>query len=358
LYFNYTEYESKPTQQHFSGRDFYIFYLAGELGSEGHPSTAYNESEFYKKQRSFTSSNEVSEYGYPPIFTLLLEPFSYIPYKDAFIVWIFLQLTFFTLVIHKYLIHKPLEQIIFIGLPIVMLSLNWGQTGVLIASLYITAFSLLKKKPALSGLCLSIATIKPHLGILIFFYLLGAKHYKPVIYGILWTLILILLTTYHYGADLWIDYFNYISTHTSAYISKYDGLTLGALFRTIGIQPQSAHLLQLTALFCGIIYSFRLGIFYKKPSFKTQALLAGATSLVIPYFNIYDYAYFTATALAACLNNRRQLNTSSLFIVLLIYFYTEILLLVYHKIAITPFITLALMLYIKTKISDETKVKS
>jgi len=99
-------------------------------------------------------------FTYPPHSLFIFVPLSLLPAFYAFLLWDFLSVAFFWWA-SKPLIPKGFPTILAVLSPAAIINLNYGQTGLVCAGLFLLAF-----RP--SGLAAAALTFKPHLGFLAF----------------------------------------------------------------------------------------------------------------------------------------------------------------------------------------------
>ena len=91
-----------------------------------------------------------------PIFLLMVMPFAWLPYKISLVLWIIATLTIYLLVMKKISLSNK-GVYIALGFPGVLMNLNWGQNGFVVAALIGLGVYYLEKKPLLSGVMFSMA---------------------------------------------------------------------------------------------------------------------------------------------------------------------------------------------------------
>lgn len=139
-----------------SQRDFGSFWVAGRAIRSGIDPYDYAALKAFGDQLlGFAHYN----FTYPPHGLLLFVPFSYLPAVGAFVLWDLVSLLFFWWAARP-LMPKGMPSICALLAPAVLINLNYGQTGLISAALFLLAF----RK---SGLAAAALTFKPHVGFLI-----------------------------------------------------------------------------------------------------------------------------------------------------------------------------------------------
>ena len=210
-------------------------------------------------------------FTYPPHALLLFTPFSLLPAVPAFIVWsIFSVILFY--VAARPLMPKGLPPILALLTPPVFLNINFGQTGLITAALFLFAFRG-------SGLAAAALTFKPHMGFLVAPALLHDRRALAVAVGA--TLVFVLTSALLFGD--WGGFF----THARDYQA-----------RTLFNHSQDIWVLQATTPMIGygvwgwLLYA--VGATYLLSRNFSLFTAATATFLISPYGLHYDMA-------AACL---------------------------------------------------------
>lgn len=358
----HTSDQLTPDTKHAKGRDFFIFYLAGSLGAEKQASSVYDQEIFYPLLNKFFKLKKYNYYSYPPTYTALLTPFSYLPYKTSFLAWMFFQSFLYVLGCYFFIKNNcrassngntsdkiffhVVNITLFLGLPITILSLNWGQNGVFFAGICLLAFSF-KNKPFVQGMLLSLAMVKPHLLVLFTFYFFGERNFRLLLGLAIGTAICILASVPIVGTSVWEAYITYIFSSYNGLLAHYNTYTVSPYFKLAGFDQQTIRLIQAFILLLFSIFSYWLGR-QKAPGHLSLCIIAMCTAIASPYFNCYDYVLMCVLFLTReLLDNQNKASLSRLVWIITVYMYSLVAIALDHKgISVAPLTTLALLIFI------------
>lgn len=139
---------------------------------------------------------------YPPTFILAALPLAYLPYFMALLAWLALTAIPY-LAAMRAILRDQSFWLIALGAPPVFYNLIYGQTGFLIAGLIALGLTWLRPRPVLAGICIGLASIKPHFGVLIPIALICGAHWKTFWAAVATVIGGALLSALLLGADPW-----------------------------------------------------------------------------------------------------------------------------------------------------------
>jgi len=145
---------------------------------------------------------------YPPPFIMLAAPLAYLPYLYAWLAWLALTSIPYLLAMRSILPDRSFWMIA-LGAPPVFFNIMYGQTGFLTAGLIGLGLVWLRPRPVLAGICIGLASVKPHFGLLIPIALICGAHWKTFWAAVATVVTMALATLLLYGADPW---FGFIGT--------------------------------------------------------------------------------------------------------------------------------------------------
>ncbi len=145
---------------------------------------------------------------YPPPFIALVAPLVYLPYLYAWLAWLALTSIPYLLAMRNILQDRSFW-LIALGAPPVFFNIMYGQTGFLSAGLIGLGLVWLRSRPMLAGVCLGLASIKPHFGLLIPIALICGAHWKSFCTAVATVIAMAIATVMLFGADVW---FGFIGT--------------------------------------------------------------------------------------------------------------------------------------------------
>ena len=145
---------------------------------------------------------------YPPPFIVLAAPLAYLPYLYAWLAWLVMTSIPYLLAMRNILQDRSFW-LVALGAPPVFFNIMYGQTGFLSAGLIGLGLVWLRQRPILAGVCLGLASIKPHFGLLIPIALICGAHWKAFWSAVATVFALAVATVLLFGADVW---FGFIGT--------------------------------------------------------------------------------------------------------------------------------------------------
>lgn len=236
----------------------------------------------------------VHPWMYPPPFILLALPLASLPYLLAWLVWLGVTSVPYLLAMRMILQDRSFW-LIALGAPPVFFNIMYGQTGFLVAGLIGLGLVWLRSRPVLAGICIGLASIKPHFGLLLPFALIAGAHWKT-----LWTATATVLTAavaagLLFGADTWLAFIGTLMANARGIeqgVFKLSVMTsvLGAL-HYLGFSMSTAWNGQAVAaclMLAAVIWAW-----WRQPSHPgfpglEAAVLCTATLLAVPMAYLYD----------------------------------------------------------------------
>lgn len=288
------------------GRDFLLFYAVAKQAVTGNINDLYTNYGVYKATQLLVPEIQATgisnwPWPYPPHYFLLLAPFTALPYYYALAAWLILSLllpSFLLWYIWRVRGLLFLATIININ---VIICLVMGQNALIFSSLVGIGIAAMKKNPILAGLCFAIVSMKPHFALLLPVALILGRYWQALLYTILGTLFLMVITSLAFGWNIWsvaIAHFGSVSNisfstdiHIFSIYSTYRALT------DLGLSSHyawSGHF-----LVAGIaLYGFQ-NVWRNNHSLINKWLAFGITALLFsPFSFAYDAVWITLPILA------------------------------------------------------------
>ena len=145
---------------------------------------------------------------YPPPFIMLAAPLAYLPYLVAWLAWLLLTSIPYLLAMRGILKDQSFW-LIALAAPPVFFNIMYGQTGFLSAGLIGLGLVWLRPRPVLAGICIGLASVKPHFGLLIPIALICGAHWKTFWTALATVIVMAIATVLLFGLDVW---FGFIGT--------------------------------------------------------------------------------------------------------------------------------------------------
>lgn len=231
---------------------------------------------------------------YPPFFILFLYPLAFLPYLGAVAAWLAVTAIPYGLAMARALGRRAGLLLAFASPP-AFYNLMFGQTGFLSGGLIGLGLSLVHARPVAAGICIGLATFKPHLGILVPFALVAGEHWKPFGIAAITLVALVVASVQAFGMDPWYGLIGTIEFYRSGFeagaYSYEDLVTVQGMLRLAGAGPDIAWKVQMVAA-AGALAAVVWAWWHKRsqPSHVglQTAVLGAATLLAVPMAYSYD----------------------------------------------------------------------
>jgi alpha-1,2-mannosyltransferase len=241
---------------------------------------------------------------HPPSFLIFIIPLGFLPYEAAFVGWsVFTFLTYFIASYCRQMAGTAAFLAVFA--PATIVNLAFGQTGFLSAALIVGGFRLVSTRPVLSGTLFGLASVKPHLGILVPVALIAARRWSTFAAAGGTMAILVIASGVAFGWSMWPLWLAKLFSHAD-WVADVKGRlnpTVTASLMFLGVNPTAARIVELcvaTAVATIIWMCFRRGV----TILATAALLVG-TFLATPYAVVYDLPMVTSAVIAVLAEKSR-----------------------------------------------------
>lgn len=231
---------------------------------------------------------------YPPTFILVAIPLAYLPYLSSFVAWILVTAIPFIAAMRAILSRR--DAIPFsLAAPPVFFNLAYGQSGFLSGGLIGLGLTQLSLRPLFAGLCIGLASVKPHLGILIPVALAAGGHWRTFAAATATVLAMIVASIAILGADPWFGFIGSMWFHLEGFSAgAYTWSAMTSVVSTAylaGASIEQAFTLQYIS--ASLIATTVAVVWYRGRQWpETQglqsALVCLATPLVIPMVYLYD----------------------------------------------------------------------
>ncbi len=233
---------------------------------------------------------------YSPIYLLFCFPFGYLGYLGAFLAWNSISLAVYGLAISRQ--HwRNTGVLVALAAPTTLISVIFGQNGLLSAALLLGGFRLIGRRPLLAGMVLGCLVFKPQLFVLIPLILLVSGRWRVLAGVALSILCLCAITSLGFGIAPWHAWLRTVPLLWQ--IFKTNQLQLSPLMPTVtsallqlGIPRSTCGAVQ--TLVAALVTATLLMIFYrsgrsgKAPRPLDSAALIVGIFLVTPYAYVYD----------------------------------------------------------------------
>ena len=195
------------------GADFSDFYSAATLALSQNPAATYDFTKMRAAQVKTIGANPESIGGmvwvYPPIFLLLLLPFSFLPYFASLAIWLITTILGYLKVLLRI---APSRQTIWLAMAFTGTFENFihGQNGFLSAGILGGGLLLLESHAFIGGIILGFLSFKPQLAVLIPVALIAGRRWKALAGASLSFLGLVLASILIMGTGVWVAFWQSI----------------------------------------------------------------------------------------------------------------------------------------------------
>ncbi len=233
--------------------DFVAFYRAGMLAQNGQAALAYNP-EFFAKP--FSEGNKNLLFLNPPHAFLFFEPLAYFSYPVARGMGLLTNLAaIYGIVRIADLNLGPGPYILTLLTYSCLWSFTLLQISPIIIFLVVYALVYGQRQPVLSGIALSLATLKPQFGLLVPVFLLAQKDWRTFFVAGFATTALVGLSIFKYGLPVWEVFLSSAmgGSHASHLNQVYSGMiTVSHSLGKLSVADEDRTLAQILAvLVCG-----------------------------------------------------------------------------------------------------------
>jgi len=188
------------------GSDFLAFWGAGRLQLGGPAARVYD---LYAEQAAQMASGtgQLVAYVNPPPYLFLTAPLGLMPYALAWIVWALAGWAVWFLVARRCLPNGGAAgALAILAFPAAYLSASHAQNGFVTGALLIAAVLTLRRSQALSGALFGLLVIKPHLALLVPFWLAAGRKWTAMAAAAASAALLCLASLLVFGLDTWRAY--------------------------------------------------------------------------------------------------------------------------------------------------------
>ena len=157
-----------------TGSDFLAFWGAGQVTAGGDPAAAYDLA-VQERVQTATGSTGWFAFVNPPPFLFVAAPLGLLTYPAAWVAWV---IATYALWAHVSLRAFPRLWPIVLTYPGALIGATHAQTGLLTGALLVFAATSLNRRPLGAGAAIGALVIKPHLALLIPFWLAAGARWR------------------------------------------------------------------------------------------------------------------------------------------------------------------------------------
>ena len=292
--------------------DFRAFWGAARLLLERNPSAAFEQAEL-ARAGGFAEERWLP-WVYAPGFMLLLAPFGLLPFIPAWLLFNAVSVAALALALRPFIGPARIGATAFLFAPALLPCLLLGQNSILWLAACLFAFSSLRDgRQVLAGVGLGIMTLKPQLGVMIPFALLGLGAWRAIAAATVTTVLVAGLPTLVVGAAYWQAFQRALEIQGDFMVNADLFAGMVSVYSTLIVYgvPASAAMAVQISVAAIMTVAIRWVWSRRHVSFDLKlALMFCTMSLAPPYFWFYDAA---ALALAALFFLRSGIAAQNVF---------------------------------------------
>ncbi len=239
---------------------------------------------------------------YPPTFILAVVPLAYLPYLLSWFAWLAATAVPYVLAMRR-ILPPSLAWPFAFAAPPVFFNAMYGQTGFLTGGLIGLGLALLGRRPVWAGVLIGLASVKPHLGILIPLAFLAGGHWRAFAAATVTVLAMIAASVLAFGDDPWFAFIGTALFHLEGFAAgAYDLVpmtTVLATLRLAGASLDTAWAAQYaSAALMALLVAWAWWRGRRRPDTLglQAAVLCLATLLAVPMAYLYDLVLLVPAA--------------------------------------------------------------
>ena len=273
------------------GTDFLAFWGAGHVAADGDPAAAYDLA-VQERVQTATGSEGWFAFVNPPPFLFAATPFGMMPFPLAWVAWVAATYALWAWAAIRAFPGLWLPVLVFPG---ALLAAGHAQTGFLTGAMLVGGVAMLDRRPVLSGALLGALIIKPHLALLIPFWLAAGRRWTAFLAAGCCAIGLLLMSWAVFGTDTMIAYTT--SWQASAAIMRGDDpdfyLRMATFYSQLRLFAGHGIALVLNAGLALALVGLALASWRRcaGDALASGALVLAATALASPYLFNYDLPF-------------------------------------------------------------------
>ncbi|NJS38723.1 MAG: DUF2029 domain-containing protein [Rhodobacteraceae bacterium] len=182
--------------------DFRVFWGAARLAVAGEPLAALDPVRLGASHATYPDA--YLPWLYPPGFLLLVTPLGFMSFATAFLVWTAAAYAAITLAVRPFVAEIRPVWVLLAVAPAYLPTMLLGQTSLFwMAGLLAALAALRAERWILAGVLIGCLTLKPQLGLMIPFALLGIGAWRTILAAVVTTIVLMAGPTLIYGLEYW-----------------------------------------------------------------------------------------------------------------------------------------------------------
>jgi hypothetical protein len=283
--------------------DFVAFWAAAKLAVAGHAAAAFDP-QTLQAAMALPANSPPGDllWLYPPAWHMLIAPLGLMPFLPAYLVYSAVTFAAFAAAARPLAAPLPGGLPLALAAPALLVGLILGNNSLIWTAGLLGALGAMPAgRAALAGLLIACLTLKPQLGLLIPVALLAGRHWRVILWAVLGTAGIVLVSTAVMGLAYWTRFFSALSLMSgllSTHLVNFDRMiSWYALARLAGAPHAAAMAMQVVI---GLAAAGAVGWVWSRPRAGAD-IRAAALCAAIPLATPYAYHYELTLALAAAL---------------------------------------------------------
>jgi alpha-1,2-mannosyltransferase len=231
---------------------------------------------------------------YPPSFIPLVVPLAYFSYWISYLLWLAVTAVPY-LAVMRAILPARLAWPFALAAPPVYFNVLYGQTGFLSAGLICSGLALIRSRPALAGILIGLASVKPHLGILVPLALAAGGYWRVFLSATLTVIGTIIASLFAFGDEPWLAFIGTMQFYLEGFgAGAYSSRAMTTVLSTLRMAGASADAMWAVqyawsaAMACLVGWVWWRGRARHDTLELQAAVLCLATPLAIPMAYLYD----------------------------------------------------------------------
>jgi hypothetical protein len=227
--------------------DFFAQWSFAQFAQAGHGALIYDPGALHQFQLTLEPDlRQFFPYPYPPEYLFAVWPLGWLPFGTAYLAWDAVTLALFLWAVFGR--EWRTRMVAFVALaPVTIISLIYGQNGLLVSALVVGGMRLMGRRPIVGGVLLGLATIKPQICVLIPFALVAAGQWRTLIAASVTALLLVVASGLAFGWEMLPGWLHAIANHASYVersVNQYLKPTVMATLTLAGVPLTAAYAIQ------------------------------------------------------------------------------------------------------------------
>lgn len=280
-----------------AGTDFLAFWGAGKVAIEGNAALAYDLA-VQESVQTATGAEGWFAFVNPPPFLFAVAPFGALPFPAAWIAWVAATYALWAWAAIRAFPRLWLPILVFPG---ALVAAGHAQNGFVTGALLVAGVALLDRRPLIAGALLGALVIKPHLALLVPFWLAAGGRWRAFAAAGCSAAALLALSWAAFGTETMLAYTT--SWDASAKLMQVADadfyLRMSTLYAQLClfIPTGPALAAQAAVALAGIVLSALSWRRFGQDGVATGALMLACTALASPYLFNYDLPFLVLPVL-------------------------------------------------------------